>query len=449
VSPLARRRLRAATAAACLVAATVGGTGTGTGSAAGSGQCRSIESAAGGWIAAPMPATPSLPDLGETAILATSFVGQNPSVAVATDGISVFRTADGGCTWQTVFTVGASDYYSANGLLVGYSITNIANGHDSGAVDKQDVYLALTPSPMTAFSMVTLFGAALPELFAASHDGGRTFSVVVPQPTAAGPYPVECLTAPTVFFTPAGDGKTVYVQCSGGLAQSVAEQALSGGQAAMFRSNDGGLSWHLVGVPTVTYITGAPWLIPGTQKNELWVSGSWTSPAPASQRYLVAWRSRDGGATWSRVTIDPKPLPQYAAVAVARMAIDTAPGRGFGTVSVYTSLGTYSSTDSGRHWQRMRAVAFPNGSQPPVSAFFLGHSLYVMFAGEIPCKGAPVLVRYPRLTSRPVTLPFPARWGRYDGWSTETAPTVVGGLARFCDGTGKVTKSKLLSLRIH
>lgn len=443
MSSLTRSRFRTAAIAVCVAAASV--SATGTGGAAG-GQCRSIEGVAGGWTAGPLPATPSLPAMGSTPVVATSVVGQNPSVTVATDGVSVFRTTDGGCTWQTVFNVGASDYYSASGLVAGYSITNIATAPDSGPVDKQNVYLALSPNPMNAFTMVTLFGAALPELFAASHDGGRTFSIVPPTPTASGPLPVECVFAPTVFFVPPHAGKTIYVQCAGGLAQAVAEQVATGAQGVAFRSNDGGASWTMLGLPTADYTPGWRWLAPGTQKNELWATGFWT-PLNSSQHYLVAWRSHDGGATWSMSRVEPK--PQLSTIPAPGVAVDMAPGRGYGTVVVYGLQGIYVSSDLGKHWSRLRPVAFASGSRPPVSAFYLGHSLYVLFAGQIQCKGQPMLVRYPHPTSRPVTVTFPSKWGQYAGWAPDSTDVAASGLARFCDRTGAVTTAKLLNLRIH
>jgi hypothetical protein len=411
------------------------------------GQCRSIENVSGGWTAAPVPATPSAPGVGSTPIVATSIVGQGPSVVVATDGVAVFRTADGGCTWKTVFTLGASDYYSASGLAAGYSITNIASGHDGTAADKQSVYLALSPNPMNAFSMVTLFGAALPELFAASHDGGRTFAIVAPQPSLAAPYPVECLGAPLAFFTGPGDAKTVYLWCSGGLAQVAAEQLLSGGKAVLFRSNDGGVSWNIAGVPTVGYGSDAHWLAPGTQKGELWASGYWTSPDASPHQYLATWRSRDGGSTWTRSLVDPKPVTSAMSLSSTGVAVDATPGRGPATIAIYAGNVLYSSSDLGKHWRRLRPVAFTSGSRPAVSSFFLGHSLYVLFAGTLTCRAVPLLVRYAQLSSRPVAIPFPEKWGPSAGWTTDSTSAVAGGLARFCSSAGAVTTAKLLDLR--
>jgi hypothetical protein len=441
-----RGRRRRALVAAVVVAGTL--TTAGTVGAAG-GQCRSVESAPGGWTAAALPATPSLPVMGVTPIVVTSVVGQDPSVALATDGMAVFRTADGGCNWQTVFTLGATDYYSDGDLLTGYSVTNIANGHSAGAGDHQDVYLALSPNPLNVLTMATLFGAALPEFFAASHDGGKTFALVPPQPGAANPLVPECLATPGYFVVSPADGKTIYLRCAGGLAQSVAEAAVSGGASSMFGSADGGLSWSLIGLPAAVSMASPQWMAPGPAKNELWMGGySGTST-------LTVWHSRDSGHTWTAQTLDPKPVPSSTTSTPVGVVIDNAPGSAALRLAVYAAGGTYASNDLGKHWQQLRAVTFADGTRPAVGAFFLRHSLHVMFAGQISCKGQPVLARYRQLSARPVTVLFPSKWGSYASWGGDATFAVVGhgvvanGLARFCAPGSSVTSSaRLLNWRV-
>jgi hypothetical protein len=442
-----------------LVAALLAGPGIvpGIGLAASGGQCAGVESLPGGWTAGPTPATATLP-VGEppTSLVATTIVGQDPLVALATDGVSVFRTTDRGCNWQPVFTVGAIDYYSANSLATGYSVTNIATGHDVRPANQQDVYLALSPNPLNAFSMVTLFGAAPPELLAASHDGGRTFNVVAPQPSVANPIVPECLSAPALFIVPPTDAKRLYLQCNGGLAQSAAEQEVAGGVSVAFRSSDGGVSWSVIGLPAVVrYPTDPHWIVPGVQKDELWLGGYWSSTTAPVHTYIAIWHSRDGGDTWTRLLPEPTPLPDAAGQTSVGVAVDTAPGPGMGRVVVYTHTGTYATADLGKHWQRLRAVKFPNGVRVPIAAFFLRHSLHELFGGVITCKADPVFVRYPTVGARPVTLSYPAKWGKYAGWAADESFAVVSkgvigsGLATFCVGNSETpTVTKLLSLRV-
>lgn len=444
-------RWRAAVVAVAVLAGV--GFAPGTGLAAG-GQCRGIESAAGGWSVGPLPDTPSLPGVAPEPIIATSSIGSDPTVELATDGTAVFRTTDGGCNWHTVFTLGPIDYYEGV-LLSGYSVTSIANGHDARPANQQDVYLALSPNPLNAFTLVTLFGAAPPELVAASHDGGTTFTIVQPQPSAANPIVPECISSPALFVVPPTDGHTIYLQCSGGLAQTVADEALTGGGYPMYRSTDGGLSWNLIGLPAPpSYGSNAHWLVPGVHKNELWMVGYWTSTTTPSHNYLAVWRSVDAGTTWARLLPDAKPLSSSGSATAAVLAVDTAPGAGWGQVAVYNSLGTYLSADDGKHWRRLRAVTFTNGSRPPAAGFFLRHVLHVLYAGEISCKGQPVIVRYPTAAARPVSVPFPSKWGIYGGWASDSTFAVTdrgfaaSGLARFCaTSISGVTSTKLLTLR--
>jgi hypothetical protein len=445
---------------AVIAVTAVFGVGVGVGVApapglAAGGQCHSVETAPGGWTTAPLPATPSAPAVGSSQIVSSSVVGQDPAVLVATDGISVFRTADGGCNWQTVFTLGPSDYYSAGGLAAGYSITNIANGQGPATTDKQDVYLAISPNPLNVFSMVTLFGVAPPELLAASHDGGRTFAIVSPQPNIANPIVPECLTGPSLFFVPPTDGKTIYMQCSGGLAQTIAEQALAGGAAMAFRSTDGGVSWAVVGLPHgPVFTTDAHWLVPGVRKNELWLGGFWAPPTGSTEFHLAVWRSRDAGTTWTRSIADPTAATSAQTVNSVGVAVDRTPGAGSGRVAVYNARGTFVTSDDGQHWQRLRNVTFSDGVRPPVGEFFLRHRLYALFASTIGCKGDPVFVQYPTVTARPITVTFPSKWGTYSSWATDSTFAVVGGgavasgIGRFCSAVS-ANNTKLLSLRVR
>jgi hypothetical protein len=90
-----------------------------------------------------------------------------------------------------------------------------------------------------------------------------------------------------------------------------------------------------------------------------------------------------------------------------------------------------------------------------VAAFFLQHTLYALYAGQIACKGDAVLVRYPKPTSKPVVVSYPTKWGTYAGWANDATFAVAShgavatGLARFCSGDGTTTTPKLLTLRTH
>lgn len=420
----------------------------GVGIAAG-GQCRAIETAPGGWTTGPLPATPSAATEPPNPIVATSAVGQDSSVQLATDGVSVFRTADAGCTWQTVFTIGPTDYYSAGGIAVAYSVSNIASGHDATPTNQQTVYLALTPGIVT---VGTLFAAAPPELLAVSHDGGRTFAVVQPQPSVAKPIVPECVSAPTLFVAPPTDQKTIYIQCGGGIVQEAAESVIAGGVRQLFRSTDGGLTWSLLGLPAYpVFTTDAHWMAAGSRRNELWLAGYVSSQA---QNHLIVWRSTDAGQTWIQSMPDPRQI--VTNLTTVGLAVDSAAGAGQGRVVVFNTSGAYASTDLGKHWRQVPSPAFTDGNRPPVAGFFLHHVLHVVYAGQISCKGPAVMARYASLTRKPVTSTFPTKWGGYAGWGSDPAFAVVGrglvatGLAHFCTaGSEAGDISKLLTFRVH
>ncbi|MDQ1699230.1 MAG: Photosynthesis system assembly factor [Frankiaceae bacterium] len=372
---------------------------------------------------------------------------------LATDGVAVFRTTDGGCNWQTMFTVGPSDYYNEGGAAVAYFVSNFATSHDSRTANKQDVYLALTPNPVNAFTLATLFGAAPPELIEVSHDGGQTFTSVTPKPTTANPFVPECLSAPYYFVAPPTDAKTLYLMCAGGVAQAAVQHRATGESWVTYRSTDGGVTWTVLALPaSPPNPTLVNWLVPGTQRNELWLAGHWESN---QTYYLSVWHSHDGGTTWTRLQVDPTPVPSSGAVHDVELALDTSAGRGFGQLAVYTVEGIYLTSDAGKHWLRQRPVKFTNGTRVPTAAFFLHHNLHVLFAGQIDCKDVPMLARYAGIGSRPVTSSYPSRWGYYAGWGSDGSFTVAGhglvanGLAHFCPPGQGPTTTKLLSLRVR
>src|SRR5436305_9045498 len=158
-------RSRIAVLLAAVLSAAVGGW---TPTQVGAAQCGSTQPALGRWTGVDLPPTPSVPKVGASAVLAAAVVGHDSSVLLATDGVSVYRSTDGGCSWRTTYTLGAMDYYSADGVATAYTITNIANGHSAAPTNRQDVYLALSPNPFNVFTFVTLLGAAPPVLMMVS-----------------------------------------------------------------------------------------------------------------------------------------------------------------------------------------------------------------------------------------------------------------------------------------
>lgn len=410
-------------------------------------QCGSTQVSGGTWSAVDMPPTPSLPREGASAIVASSAVGQDPSVVLATDGVSVFRSTDAGCSWHTTYTLGPMDYWSDGGVVTGYTITNIANGHSAAPVNRQDVYLALTPNQLLPFTLVPLFTFAVPELVAVSHDGGQTYSIVQPAPTAAHPFVPECLEAPTTFVVPATDTRAVYLLCGAAVAQGIVEGKLAGDDTYAYRSSDGGVSWSLLGIPTIPEYAGQ-WFVVGPKVKELWVAGEWTLPNTAIH-YLAVWHSTDDGAHWTLFKPAGKP---GIGIGPVGLAIDPTGRSGGERVVVYAPIGAYTTTDDGKHWSKLTG----SGSTFIAVAFFSRHSLYAVgTTSAYGCQAGTVVLRYTNFGGKPRSTPFPGQWGYYVTWGVAGSfATVSGGAqafgaARFCPPpNGAPPPPKLLTYRV-
>lgn len=414
-------------------------------------QCGTTQKALGTWSAVDPPAVPSLPAALTSSVISASMVGQDSSVLLATDGVAVYRSTDGGCRWSTTFTLGAADYPALGGAATAYSISNIANGHSSAPAARQDVYLALSPNPLNAFTFVTLFGAAPPEFVAVSHDGGQTFAIVQPSPSAADPIVPECLSAPTAFLVPPTEARTVYLQCGGGLAQQVAETQLAGGSSYVYRSLDGGQSWSLIALPSFGYY-GEQWFLPGPKAKELWVAGQWSAPNGGGD-YVAVWHSTDNGAHWSMSKPYGRPGVGIGAVGIA---VDMSASVGGERVVVYAPIGAFATNDGGKHWAKLGGLVTRDGPMRVLFAFVLKHSVFVVaLPTGAACRSPGTLVlRYANPRAQPTQAKFPTRWGNYWDWGlagsfvTADGTATAFGLASFCSTAGSPASPKLLSFRI-
>lgn len=443
------RGARVAVAFAAVLVTAAGGSLPVRGAAA---ACGSTQSAGGRWTAVDVPATPSLPAVGATPVVTSTVVGQDPSVVLATDGIGVFRSTDGGCSWRSAYTVGAADYWSGGGLAVAYSITDIVNGHSAAPVSRQDVYLVLSPNWLNPLSEGTTLGFALPEIIVASHDGGATFANVPPAPTVASPLVPECLSPPSTVIVPATDSRTLYLQCTGGLAQGLVGSSLVGSTNYLYRSVDGGASWSLLALPGAAFGLSQS-LVAGRAARELWFIGVWYATT-SDGSYLAIWHSTDGGARWAMSI--PEDRPGWANGQTG-IAVDTTPGHRAERVVAYAATGAYLSTDTGRHWTRLPGVASSGGQMFPAVAFFVRDTPYVVAASAaIGCADSgTVFVRYTTSGRTAKSVRFPSRWGRYDGWGYGGSLAVLNGpaplasgLATFCPArSGQAAPPRLLTFR--
>lgn len=415
--------------------------------AAAGAQCVSTQNVMGKWSAVDVAPTPSVPQEASNPVVATSLVGQDPSVVLSTDGVSVYRSTDGGCNWHTTYTLGPIDYWNSDGLVAGYTISNIVNGHSAAPANRQVVYLALTPNSINGFTMVTLFGFAPPELMAVSRDGGQTFAIVQPAPTAAHPIVPECLSNPLSVVVPAAEPQKIFLQCPYGLAQGLASRQLAGGEPA-YRSLDGGQSWSLYATPGYAGY-GGQWIAAGPKANEMWFAGQWSDPT-GNQSYLAVWHTVDDGAHWTMSKPAGKPGVGIGTIGIAVDPVATSSGA---RVVAYAPIGAYLTTDSGKSWAPLRGID-PGSGLKVGQAFFVRHTPYVIATPTQWCKPGVTLYRYDVPRGRPAKAMFPAQWGIYLSWGADgsfsaangaTAAFGVAGFCRAADGTPR--PPKLLTFR--
>jgi len=216
---------------------------------------------------------------------------------------TLYRTTDGGRTWQTV----PAKFGTNDGDPPGSLPKTCFSNHFQ--------FVSASRGFICSGATVTTL-AALPCFFR-SDDGGATWQRVVLPNAVVGQYTGATLSFPTpsdgfVLFGPAGNG-------------------------ALYATHDGGLTWVLAG--------RIPGTSPGGTYNALLFVDplhGWVIGQPKSQR------SVDGGQTWEMLTPDP-PMPQAEFVS---------PDEGFGwpdfgqtLPSDATTPGLYHTLDGGKTWQ--------------------------------------------------------------------------------------------------
>ncbi len=320
----------------------------------------------------------------------------------------LFRTLDGGCTWQLAFSLDSQPGTSSSPTEVVassdqlYSITSLAIASTSRTANHATVYVTATE---TQANQETL--DELPTLFLVSTDGGATFHAPQPLPSANAPEAPEGVPAceNTTLEVAPSDPKTVYMQCeqtrlwwlSLGFYTAIAF-ALFPNASPLFVTHDAGQSWTQVSaalgvLATQPVQSGDGFLLAGNQPpsqpdfivdprhpNTLWTTnlavGASTTGAASGQlgQYAtgVLWRSTDSGATWTKVFAPADTHlagvdAEYTPSGVERIVTWGPSVKGNSKPQVYLSL-------NGRSWAALPAIpltAIPkvNGALQSWTAF--------------------------------------------------------------------------------
>jgi photosystem II stability/assembly factor-like uncharacterized protein len=273
--------------------------------------------------------------LGTGVLTATDVLtgpGTPPVLYAATES-GLFRSADGGASWQPggkqiLPRVLAAHPTVAATILAATSGAFAEGGAVHRSVDGGDDWgdPLVTASPRTGFTALAIDPAAPERLYAAvsngagsgtlraSHDGGATWPVPVAFPPEERPQ--------------LGEVCDVVVHAADRSVLIAARSPFPGVWEGILRSIDGGVHWAPMGLADATAVTVDPaaptTLYAGTDAGELFVSadggGSWTSlgapngqrvhallvdPADVSRVFAATERgvlvSGDRGATWTDI----------------------------------------------------------------------------------------------------------------------------------------------------
>lgn len=226
-------------------------------------------SESGNWTTIAGPGFPS----GGAAITDLAIDARTPARMFVTNGKSVMRTTDGGCSWQHSFTLGEQDggpstYTPANSTILGLVVPE-AGGR---------VLLSITE---------TVANQTRPHVLV-SDDGGRSWD--------SGDTGLPPLGSPEALVVAPSSPDTAYLAVD-----------LGGGTLdALYASSDGGYSWQLRSNRLGSEFTGFE--VDPIVPNELWAYGNGLQ------------RSTDGGATWV-------PVEEFVGTQVGPVDIFHLPGQ--------------------------------------------------------------------------------------------------------------------------
>ena len=287
-------------------------------------------------------------------------------VVLASDGAEIARSADGGCTWSSVFSVtgafsgAAADPYGPSTSLP-YYVTGLVTSPRFAQAQK--VFAVLTPG--AALDLGTLAASEPPALVAVSSDGGMSWRVTPPAPPTGSDVP-HC--AALQWSGVSVDGSQLTVVCAPGIAdEEVDNQTWDTNYDLMFRTSDAGATWTKLHLPPSWWSAQQSLAIDAHTPLGYWGLGS-VATGRATQ--IVVYHSADG-MKWNAVSTM---IPDYKPTGYSAFGLtDRADPPGSGRQLLFWSSvdGVMQSSDGGRHWRQSmpapNAVAYLRGLAAPMS----------------------------------------------------------------------------------
>lgn len=339
---------------------------------------------------------------------------RDPKVATrmfATDGSSVVRSVDGGCSWTSAWGHSGPDTSAVPGgtaalpTSYGYYVSQIVPSGGS------TVYATLAPEAHA--QIAGTFGPSAPPVFLlASQDGGATFNVVTPDAVNQP----RCNTSSLAVA--ASNPHLLYLECEGAVfadsfiplpvvGQPTSPEPLSDSAEVIYVSTNGGTGWQRqlqqgIPQPSVGVFNLA---VDPFNQNELWGRVALNA---ATQRVAVV-HSLDGGKHWtlSYMSLPASGTPDMLGLAFVHTA-KKQPAR----LLAWGPSGVVLSLNSGRSWQQLGGAAagiyaagFDATGASIAVAFSPGDTSN--YPASAPCKSSAKLFVYnpARLRKAPVVSP--------------------------------------------
>ncbi|MEO8216169.1 MAG: glycoside hydrolase [Acidobacteriota bacterium] len=242
---------------------------------------------------------------------------QRPDLSV---GNGIYRSADAGKTWAHL------------GLRDGQQIPSLA-------VDPRNanrIFAAVLGHP---------YGANVERGIFRSIDGGTNWEKVLYIDENTGGNDVDIDPSnPDVVYASFWQGRQGPWEYGNGYG---------GEKGGIFKSTDGGTSWHQLGGGLPDHIVEANLSIAPSDPKRLYVVlATTTSSGYESGKGQAIYRSDDAGATWTSVTDDPRPLMRIGGGDLPMLGVDPKNP----DVIYSTSIVTVRSTDGGKTWFSLRGA---------------------------------------------------------------------------------------------
>jgi photosystem II stability/assembly factor-like uncharacterized protein len=235
-------------------------------------------------------------------------------------GDGIYRSADGGRTWQHLGLTGAEQIPEL-------------------AIDPRD------PNRLYAAVLGHPYGPSTERGIYRSQDGGRTWQRVL--------YKDENTGGSTIAIDPRHPDVLYAGLWEARLGPWEDQNDFNGTGGGLFKSTDGGTSWRQITAGLPADLSQLNIAIAPSAPNRIYLVAGTTRPGDySSAAGLGLYRSDDSGESWRRITDDPRPALRIGGGDLAVVRVDPTNS----DVLYSASIVTVKSVDGGRTWTSLRGA---------------------------------------------------------------------------------------------